>query len=252
MDIYRTTFRILSSQTDMTRTLRPSSLFTILQEAAIAHTQALGAGREKTLDRGLLWVITMQQVEIQRMPVYDEQVTLLSWPGKTMHLFFPRYWQMTDAEGRPLIEASSLWGLMDQDSRKLVFPEEYNISLPDMSNGRNGSIPLRIRAQQTPTVQEFTVPYSYTDLNGHMNNAHYLDLAQDCMPETIRQRKPARIRAEYIEEIRYGDTLSLYAGQLSDGSWYFAGQREHPVFRILFQFHPADGLTGSPEKRQNL
>ena len=60
MSIYSIEYRILSSDTDANRRLRLSRLFTLLQEASIAHTTELGMGREKTLDRGLLWIVTLQ------------------------------------------------------------------------------------------------------------------------------------------------------------------------------------------------
>ena len=47
MKIYRQDFQILSSDVDMSRKLRLSSLFTRLQEAAIAHTIDLGVTRER-------------------------------------------------------------------------------------------------------------------------------------------------------------------------------------------------------------
>ena len=80
--------------------------------------------REKTLDKGLLWIITRQQIRLFRLPLYDETVTLSSWPGETLHLYFPRFFRLTDAAGGTLLEASTLWALMDRESRHIVFPEE--------------------------------------------------------------------------------------------------------------------------------
>ena len=94
--MYRIPYQILSSDTDANRALRLSRLFTLLQEASIAHTTLLGMGREHTLDRGLLWIVTLQRAQISRLPVYDERIVLKSWPGKTMHLLFPRYYRIED------------------------------------------------------------------------------------------------------------------------------------------------------------
>ena len=105
MKIYRQDFQILSSDVDMSRKLRLSSLFTRLQEAAIAHTIDLGV---------LLWAVTQYRAVFHRLPEYDEKVTLLSWPGKTMHLYFPRYFRIVDTNGIVLFEAVSLWVLIDQ------------------------------------------------------------------------------------------------------------------------------------------
>ena len=262
--MYTRDFKILSSDTDMNRQLRLSALFTYLQEAAIEHTQQLGAGREKTLDRGLLWIVTQQEVHISRLPVYDEHLTLLSWPGETMHMFFPRYWRICDETGQTVIEASSLWGLMEQGTRKLVFPEEYNVSIDasnvDMALLNSLSFPKRIKAQPALETGAFTVPYSYVDLNGHMNNARYFDLACDAIPDQLRGRQLKTIYAEYSGEASLHDTLMLKSLASDDfGEWYFSGETApfendplkrngqgseqsaccHPVFRMRLEFFPA-------------
>ena len=91
MSVYREELLLRSKDVDMFRRLRSSELFRLLQEASIRHTEQLGMGRDKTLDKGVLWVLLMQRAEIARMPEYDERVVLKSWPGKTMHLLFPRF-----------------------------------------------------------------------------------------------------------------------------------------------------------------
>ena len=69
---------VTATQVDMFRRLRLSSLFALLQETAIEHTIQLGCPREKTLDRGLLWIVTHYCLRIARLPLYDEQLTLLT------------------------------------------------------------------------------------------------------------------------------------------------------------------------------
>ena len=89
--VYEKKVLIRSEQVDMTRRLRMSELFRLLEEASIAHTEELGCTRDKTLDRGLLWIITRQLVEIDEMPAYDEEITVRSWQGEMQHVFFPRF-----------------------------------------------------------------------------------------------------------------------------------------------------------------
>ncbi len=193
MSVYERRFRLKSSDVDKDRRLRTSVLFSMLQEAAIAHTEELGMGREKTLDRGLLWIVTLQRAEIERMPVYDEDVVLRSWPGRTMHLLFPRYFSLETEGGEPLLKASSIWSLIDAKTRAIVFPEKHGIEIEGVATGAEIALPSTPRpvsqaasgqadsaAQQLCTAERsFTVPYSFVDLNGHMNNTRYFDLAED-------------------------------------------------------------------------
>ena len=62
------TLKLRSRDVDMHRRLRTSELFKLLQEASIRHTEALGMGREKTLDRGILWVLLMQRGHLHFRP----------------------------------------------------------------------------------------------------------------------------------------------------------------------------------------
>ncbi len=182
MSVYRRELRLRSSDVDMHRRLRTSVLFSLMQEAAIEHTEALGMGREKTLDRGVLWIVTLQSAKILRMPAYDEDIVLRSWPGKTMHLLFPRYCALDTAAGEPLVRASALWSLLDAKTRKLVFPERIGVEIEGVLTGDEHPIPSAPRAIPCTGSRDFTVPYSYVDLNGHMNNTRYFDLAEDCLP----------------------------------------------------------------------
>ena len=57
--IYTERLTLRSKDVDMFRHLRTSEFFKLLQEASIRHTEQLGMGRDKTLDKGILWVLLM-------------------------------------------------------------------------------------------------------------------------------------------------------------------------------------------------
>ena len=118
---YEKKILIRSEQVDMTRRLRMSELFRIMEEASIAHTEELGCTRDRTLDRGLLWIITRQQAEIEELPAYDEEITVRSWQGDMMHVFFPRFYEIERA-GKVIVRGQALWMLIYID-REYVYNE---------------------------------------------------------------------------------------------------------------------------------
>ena len=241
MSIYKTDYTVLSSDTDANRRLRLSRLFTMLQEASIAHTTALGMGREKTLDRGLLWIVTLQQAKIWRMPEYDERIRLKSWPGKMMHLLFPRYYRIEDETGNALVEASALWALMDEKTRRVVFPELFGVKIRGVHTGKE--IPLPAAPKMPANAQEstFNVPYSFVDLNGHMNNTRFYDLAEDCLPEALRTRALVGVRTEYTREVRFGTTMEIRR-ELRGDTFLLAGESDgQRLFRLALDFAPEEG-----------
>ena len=235
MSVYREELLLRSKDVDMFRRLRTSRLFELLQEASIRHTEELGMGRDKTLDKGILWVVGLQRAEILRMPVYDEDIVLKSWPGNTMHLFFPRYYQIETRDGQVLIRASALWMLVDENTRRVVFPEKYGVVIPGVVTGEEIAQPASPARMELSEERPFLVPYSYVDLNGHMNNTRYFDLAEDCIPAAAEGRPLRLIQTEYVSEARCGDALAVRWG--TDGKAYFLlGQGEKPVFRMRLEY----------------
>lgn len=236
MSIYSIEYKILSSDTDANRTLRLSRLMTMLQEASIAHTTALGMGREMTLDRGLLWIVTLQQAKITRLPVYDETIRLRSWPGKMMHLLFPRYYRIEDKKGNALVEASALWALMDEKTRRVVFPELWGVKIRGVHTGKEIPLPAAPKMPAAAETGAFTVPFSFVDLNGHMNNTRYFDLAADRMPQELRTRPISGVQAEYAKEAKEGDTIFL-RHETTDNAFLLSGEHDGTrLFRLSLTF----------------
>ena len=224
-----------SEHVDLHRRMRTSELFKLLQTISIRHTEQLGMGREKTLDKGLLWVVTRMHVEIARKPEYDETVTLRTWPGETMHLLFPRYYEIASETGDVLVRASAVWSLMDAKERSAVFPDEYGVAIEGEENGSELPWLVPVKPIETTRSDVFRVPYSYVDINGHLNNARYLDLAEDRIEAAARGDCLKSVTAEYNREVRLGEDLTISLG-VDGNNYYVAGMTEQPCFRLQLQF----------------
>jgi acyl-ACP thioesterase len=224
-----------SEHVDLHRRMRTSVLFSLLQTVSIRHTEQLGMGRDKTLDKGLLWVVTRMHAEIARMPEYDETVVIRSWPGETMHLLFPRYYEIVLESGEVLVRASAVWSLMDEKERTAVFPDEYGIVIEGEENGRELPWLVPVKPLETTQSDVFRVPYSYVDINGHLNNTRYFDLAEDRIPAAAEGCALKAVTAEYNREVRLGEDLNISLG-VNDNDYYVAGETDHPCFRLQLTF----------------
>ncbi len=239
MSVYSREYRLRNKDVNMFMRLRLSRLTEMLQEASIDHTEQLGAGREKTLDRGLLWVVVQQETEIFRMPEYDEQITVQSWPGRTMHVLFPRYYRLLSKNGEVLVQGSSLWTLVDENSRKIVFPDRFGIEIPEETTGFETALPGRPGKRDTDHSRQFQVPFSYCDLNGHMNNTRYFDLAEDTVTLSSSGRIPSRIRTEYANEARFRDIITVSWTE-DENTAYIAGDSGKNCFRMCLEYKEQD------------
>lgn len=233
--IYREEWTVSSDWVDRDQRLRISTLFRLLQEVSLCHATELGLGKERTLDRGLLWVVTRQHVELERLPHYGERIVLETWPGATKRMLFPRYYRMLDERGNCLLKASALWVIIDAKTRRMVIPEQHQIAVPAVETGDEIAFHVPQPVMELSNTAEFVVPYSYIDLNGHMNNTRYFDVCEDVAYPKNTVGKLKEIRTEYNTEAKLGQTLRIDWGE-QDGMLAFIGTAEQPCFRVAFYY----------------
>ena len=235
MGIYTEKYTLKSRDVNVFRTLRMSALFEIMQETATEHSEILGSGIDVIRGKNLMWVLALQLVEIKRMPKYREQITIETWPGKTVHSLYPRYHYITDRDGNCLISSSAIWTLADISERKLVPSAQSGFEYEGEKTGHEISLPRPPRAFFTSDSFSFTVPFSYIDMNGHMNNTRYFDLAENVFSPAAAGAEPSRILVEYASELRLGETYNISWGE-KDSHYYLMGGGEKPSFRIVVDY----------------
>ena len=211
--VYSAALRLRAEHVDMTRRLRPTELMRLFQQCCIEHTEQLGMGREKTLDRGLLWVVVSERIVINRMPEYDEQITLECTPGQTLHFFFPRNLVIRDSGGAVLVRAKAMWALIDASDRHIVDPSEEGIVINGSDEDGDLAPLMSIAVPDLDKKLECTASYGMTDINGHVNNAAYLGLALD---EVFGNRGYAfslhEIAMVFRKEIPFGTHFTVACG----------------------------------------
>lgn len=235
MEKYVIKHKLGNTHVDMHMKLKTSSMFSLLQQAASIHCADLGFGSEHTLGRGFLWVITRQKAEIARLPRYEEDILIETWPGPTKHVIFPRYYNILSSDGEVLVKASSVWTLIDANTRALATYEKHGISLEGLLTGEELTLPRAPQAIDFSSEHDFIVPYSYLDLNGHMNNTRYFDLAEDIIPSPAAGDMLRAVTVEYSNEARLGENIKLRIGR--DGKkYYVCGTTDKPVFKIHLDY----------------
>ena len=235
MEIYTLPYRLRSRDVDMYRRLRPSQLFELLQEAATDHSELLGVGISVIRKQNLMWVLARQSVEIARMPCYGEEITLETWPGRTVHALYPRYYRVMDKDGACIISSAAIWMLADMDERALVPSSKSGFEFGFEKRGFEPALPSPPRRFFTDRSTRFVVPFSYIDMNGHMNNTRYFDLADNLSPAARAGREAKRILVEYSAELRLDREYELFHGVEGDRFFLKAGA-DKPLFRLVIDY----------------
>jgi len=228
MEVYKKTFKLEN------RKLKTSELLHMLQDVASEHCEIIGYSGDVVGPLGLMWVIVRQKLEVYRYPEAGEEILLRTWPNPDRHGFFPRQYIIESMAGEKLAAACAIWSLVDVKSRKLIRPESYGIDFGGLVTGEEQPKPRGTVKLEQGESCKFIVPEEYLDVNMHMNNTRYYDLAED----SIGIGEEARLKeltTEYVSEALLGDELTVRYG--TDGEqWYVTGETDKTVFRMNLKY----------------
>ena len=218
--------------------LDTSKLFWFLQEAAAEHSTLLGYGEADMRALGVMWVVVRYFVQAERWPKGGETLCIHTWPGTVRHGFCPRFYVIRDAAGEKILTGSCLWAVVDRESRQMVIPHERGVDIEPLVTGEEARLPVTIRRPVTDRETSFTVPASYLDTNGHMNNTRYFDLAEQCAGVSARQRGLREVSVEYLNEALCGESMAVRWGMDGDRCTVIGEAADGHVFRMQMLYLP--------------
>src|SRR5690606_14573495 len=94
--------------------------FYLMQEIAWEHANELGFGYEQLKARNQFWVLSRLKVRINRRPCWTEGVKLETWSRGTDGFFGYRDYNFIDKTGKPIVQATSSWLILDSETKRIV------------------------------------------------------------------------------------------------------------------------------------
>lgn len=162
--------------------MKLSAVLHYIQEVSGGHSDRLGFSWNALAEKGLFWAVLRHRVVIHRLPNAGQTVHLETWPMPATRAAYPRAVRATDSSGNVLFEAVSLWVLMNTQSRAMVLPSRSGVDVPGILRGIEPEIPSSLSPANGENSSLWRVSPEDLDINGHVNNAKYLDYVE-ALPE---------------------------------------------------------------------
>lgn len=213
--------RIRYSEVDETQHLTILGMVNYLQDASTFHSAEVGESINAFEEKHRAWLLSYWDLEVLRLPELYETIVIGTCPVSTHGILADRnFWIQKNDEY--LVKARSIWFLMDTERGRPVRIAEEDIApygerrdvlgMPD--NGRKVALPETMKAGKPVLIERHHI-----DTNHHVNNAWYIQIADDCLAAAYGERFMAgQIRAEYAKAAVQGETFYPYYGELPDGS----------------------------------
>ena len=167
------------------------------QNTSNLQSESLGLGINYLKQKNIAWVLSAWQVIIEKRPVIFDEITVGTKAYDFKGMYGYRNFCILDDKGDMIVKANSIWVLIDTETGRPIKVSEEE-SLPYGSEGK-------IKIDGIPEEkEEFPVRKYCIDTNGHVNNAQYVIMAEEYLPDEFDVRQ---IRVEYKNQAKYGNLI---------------------------------------------
>lgn len=189
------------------------ALLAIMQDIACLHSESVGYGVLEIETKKRAWMLLDWKMEVIKRPKYNDEINVETWSRKVERLYAYRDFQFKDKDGNIIAIGTSRWIFVDTDRKRPVrltadianlyeSETDKNVFLEEMEDIKCGDYLFK---------KDYCVQRRDIDINQHMNNLSYLDMAYEILPEDIYNTKVFNnIRIVYKKEILYGEKVECY------------------------------------------
>jgi len=222
-------FGVRYHEVDREGAVRLPVVMTWLQDAGIEHATELGVAVRDLGKLGLTWVLSRLTLELEQYPRGGQQVLVRTWPVTRDGRFSIRDYQLLDAAGQQIGQATTSWAVLDLKTRRPVTISDHLPPYPLR--------PLRALAdpfatlpmlKQCSSALELPVLRADLDPNRHVNNTVYAGWALEAVPAEIADTcRVTRLEIGFRAEALYGDTIRSCCAPLPDDPQTLLHRIEH-------------------------
>lgn len=227
-------FTIFTHDLDFTSKASLLTIGNLFMNVAGIDSHSKGFGIDEIHDKNLAWVALRIRIKMNRYPELLEKVSIQTWIENWSRFATQRNCIIYGAQGENIGEIASVFTLIDFKLRQTVNMQERlgeyeKFVIPDVLDL---GCPGKVKTLQNATLAGTrTVAYNDIDSNMHVNSFRYVAWVLDTIPfETYKQNKIADFEINYIHEVLYGETVSIYSEKVDENV-------------VVFDIRNAEGLS---------
>lgn len=198
------------------------AILEFLEDIGGRHSDLAGYGVNDIPKTHLGWILLDWKLKVIKRPKYGQELTIKTWGRERNKAFTYRDFEIYDDNNNLCVIATSKWAVVDVRYRKLArltdeIMEKYQIEDKHVFEEKD------IKKVSIPEKFERSIDYTVTrkdiDLNGHMHNLYYIDLAYEALPDDIYEKRPFdNVVINYKKEIRFGEKIECNYAEI-DGKY---------------------------------
>lgn len=183
-----------------------AQLVRYFQDCSTMQSESLGMGIDFLEQHSHVWMLTAWQIIFSRRPGLGELIKTGTWAYGFDAMYGYRNFILKDQKDELLAVANSIWVLINtQTGRPEKLTGEYVDGYGSEEKYPMDYAPRRIRLpKEWEELEPFLVTRADLDTNCHVNNARYISMALEYIPENTHI---SQMRVEYKKAAVYKDYI---------------------------------------------
>ena len=215
--MYSLKYKVTTSTCDSEGRLRLYSALQMMQDCSEMWIDSEPGVKQYFAEQNMAQLLASRQVEIIRVPQFKEELTVTSTVYGMKPMFGFRNTFIYDAEGKPCYKTWSMGAFVDKSNGKLKRVDDATIASMTLEpqlemNYKDRRIILPKEGGET--LDRIRVLRADIDYNKHLNNANYIRMAMELLPEDFKVKG---LRVEYRVAAKLGDLLIPTIYQINGG-----------------------------------
>ena len=205
--MYSIKYKVTTSTCDSEGRLKLYSALQMMQDCSEMWIDSEPDVKQYFTKQNMAQLLATRQVEILRVPEYKENLTVTTSVYGMKPMFGFRNTFIYDSEGKPCYRTWSMGAFVDKAAGKLKRVDDATIASLTLEpqfemNYKDRRIILPREVGET--LEPIKVLRADIDYNKHVNNANYVRMAMELLPENF---KVQGLRVEYRVAAKLGDVL---------------------------------------------
>ena len=218
--------------------LKYTELCNILQLTAARHSEIGGISFSDMQAFHQAWVLSRMRVEINRMPLWKEVVTVKTWIQSLENSRSIRCLELYVGDEK-VVGCETFWAVLNTQTRRpeaLALPHEHFEKFP---NARATSQPFtKIEiTEERLTVAERKVQLSDLDIVNHANNVKYLEWCLDDVDtKLLLSGKLNAFEMNFLKEVSLHDAITIEKSSSNNTQVYSVTKDQKICFALELDF----------------
>ena len=205
--MYSLRYKVTTSTCDSEGRLKLYSALQMMQDCSEMWIDSVPVVKQYFADQNMAQLLATRQVEVVRVPRYKEELTVTTSVYDVKPMFGFRNTFIYDADGKPCYKTWSMGAFVDKAAGKLKRVDDATIASMAMEPQREMNYRDRrimLPKEDGERLAPVRVLRADIDYNRHMNNANYVRVAMELLPEGFAVKG---LRVEYRVAAKLGDVL---------------------------------------------